>query len=120
MANRFRKINHLSEHEFNKGFKILSEPGKERGIGNFGEATEVAQFFTEDQEKDQEGVGGNGKNLLQDKGRKEAGQRIKAFASAVLIESIEKDRRNKLLDIEMFIKKLEKGRGIFDKHILAV
>jgi hypothetical protein len=38
----------------------------------------------------------------------------------MLIKSISKNRRNKLLNIKVFIKELKKGRGIFDEKILTV
>lgn len=37
-----------------------------------------------------------------------------------IIKDIIKDRRYEFRDIEMLFKELEKGRGIIDKHILAV
>ena len=38
----------------------------------------------------------------------------------MLVESIGKNRRDKVVDVEMFIKELEKGRSIIRKHILTV
>lgn len=36
------------------------------------------------------------------------------------LESIGKDRRDKIPDLKMFIEKLEKGRNIIEEHVLAV
>lgn len=45
---------------------------------------------------------------------------ITPFASKMLVKSIIKDRGDKLRDIEIFFKELEKGRGIVDEHIPTV
>lgn len=120
LADRFGKINHLLEHKLNEGLKILSEPGKKRGIGDFGEAAEIAHFLADGKDKDEKRVRGDGKNLLKDESGKESGQWVKAFSAKMLIESTGKNRRDEILNIKMFIKELEERRGIINKHVLAV
>ena len=53
LADWFGKIDHLSEHEFNKGLEVLPEPGKKRGVGDFGETAEIPKFFTDRKEKNE-------------------------------------------------------------------
>ena len=64
LADRFREINHLLEHELNIRKKLLFKVGKEWGIRDFGEAAEIPQFLTKVKKKDKERVGGDGKDLL--------------------------------------------------------
>ncbi len=120
LAEWFCKIGHLPEHKLNVRFKVLAEPGKKGSVRDFREATEVPEFPAKGEEEDEKGVGRDGKDLLQDKGRKEAGERINAFSAKMLVKSIGKNRRDELLDIKMFVKELEKGRGIIHEHLLAV
>lgn len=60
----FCEINHVSEHKFNKRLKVLTEPGKEGGVGDFREAAEIPEFPADGKEKDEEGVGRDRKELL--------------------------------------------------------
>lgn len=57
---------------------------------------------------------------MKDKCGQEIGKRIEAFSSKRLIESIIKNRRNKLRVIEMFFKESEDGKGIVNKDILTI
>ena len=110
LAEWFGEIDHVLEHQFNVGKKVLFKAGEKGGIRHPGETTEVPQFPAEGKKEDEQGIGRDGKNLLEDKGREKAGKRVKAFPSEGL-ESIVKNRRNKLRDIEMLLKELEEGRG---------
>lgn len=62
----------------------------------------------------------DGEELLEDKGGKEVGKGVIPFPAKALVKDVIEDRRDKLRDIEMFIKELEKGRGIVQEQILAV
>lgn len=58
-------------------------------------------------QKDQKGIRGDGKELLKDESGKESGKRISSVPVEALVEGIGKDRRDELMDIEMFFQKLE-------------
>ena len=80
---------------------------KKRSIRNLGETAELPQFSAEIEEKDEQGIGRDGKNLLQDKGGKKSFQRVGAFSAKALIESLGKLVRNELAQVEVFIQKLK-------------
>jgi len=120
LADRLGEIDHVVEHQLNVVKEVLFETGEKRGIGDFCEPAEIPQFLTEAKEEDEQGIGRNGKNLLKDKSRKEAGKRIGTFSSQRLVESIGKGGRDKQIQVDMFFEKLEKGRGIVKELILTV
>ena len=64
LTDGFGEIDQGVEHLLDIGLKRNFEPGKERRIGNFGEAAEIPQFLAENKEKDEERIGGDGKDLL--------------------------------------------------------
>lgn len=53
LADGLSKVNHLAKHEFNIRLKILTEPGKKRGVRYFRKAAEIPEFFTEGKKKDE-------------------------------------------------------------------
>ncbi len=57
---------------------------------------------------------------MKDQGREEVGKRIETLTSKRLVKSVMKDRRDEFGDIKMFLKELEKGRGIVKERILTV
>ena len=67
----------MLEHEFNIRKEPLLKTGEERGTGDFGEATEIPEFFAERKKEDKKGIRRDGKDLLKDEGREETGKRIK-------------------------------------------
>lgn len=84
------------------------------------EAAELPEFSAEVEEKDQQGIGGNEKNLLKDKSSQKAGKRVKSFAAQGTKKGTEKGIRNERIKVEMLIKKLKKGRCIIDEEILTI
>ncbi|BDF17550.1 hypothetical protein CLOSCI_01902 [[Clostridium] scindens ATCC 35704] len=73
MADWPRKIDHLPEHKFNIGFKILPKSGEQRSIGDLGKAAKMAKLLTEGQKKNKQRICRDRKNLLKDESRKKAG-----------------------------------------------
>lgn len=120
LADGFGKIDKLMEEFFNKRKEVLFEACKQRRVRNLLEAAELPGFSAEVQEKDQQGIGGNGKNLLKDKSSLKAGKRVKLFAAQGTIKGTEKEIRNERIKVEMLIKKLKKGRSIIDEKILTI
>lgn len=57
---------------------------------------------------------------MENEGGKESGKRVIPFSAKTMVKDIIENRRDKLRDIEMFFKELEKGRGIVHEQILAV
>ena len=80
----------------------------------------IPKFFTEIQEKNEQGIGWNGENLLKNKGRKKSGKRIEPAAPEFLIKGIVKGLWYEQGDIQMLLQELEKGRNIIHKHVLTV
>ena len=78
------------------------------------------EFFAKSEKKNEQGIRRDGEDFLQDEGGKEAGKRVIPFPAKTLVKGVIENRRDKLRDVEMFIKELEKGRGIVQEHILAV
>jgi hypothetical protein len=72
------------------------------------------------QKKEKQGVGRDGKDFLEDKGRKEAFQRINSFPSKMLVKGIAENGRDELRNAKMFVKELEKGRCIINECVLTV
>ena len=108
------------EHLLDIRFKGSPEAGKKRGIGNFGEAAEVPQFPAEAKEKNEQRVGRDGKDFLKDKCREESLQGISPFPPESQVKGTVKIRGDELRNVKSIIEKLEKGRGIFPEHVLAV
>jgi hypothetical protein len=79
LAERLSEIDHKLEQPFDIREEILLEPCEERGIRDIGKATEIPKFFTEIEEKDEQGVGRNGQNFLKDKSRKKACKGVDSF-----------------------------------------
>ena len=120
LADRFGEIDHLVEHLLDIRCKGGLETGKKRGVRNFREAAEVPQFPAEDKKKNEQRVCRDRKDFLKDKGGKETFQRIDAFPSESQVKGMVKISGDELGNVKSIIKKLEKGRGIFLKHILTV
>ena len=120
LADGLRKINHMLEHQFNIREEVLFKESEQGCVRHFGETAEPPQFPAEGKEEDGEGVGRDGKNLLEDKCREETGKWVEAFPSEGLVKSTVKIRGDKLRDIEMLPKELEERRGIIHEHIPAV
>ena len=120
LADRLGEIDHLAEHKLDIREKVLSETGKERGIGNLVKAAEIPEFPAEGKEKDEQGVSGDRKDLLKDECGKEPGERISPVPAQALVKGISKDRRDEFMDIEMFFEELEERRGIINEQILTV
>lgn len=93
---------------------------EKRGIRHLGKPAEISKFLTEGKKKDQQGIRRDGKNFLKDEGRKEAVERINPFSAKGVVEGMRKDIRNKLLDIAMLFKELEKRGGVLNKPFLTV
>ena len=95
-ADGFGIIDHALEHQFDKGKKVLPEACEQRSARDLGKAAEVPEFFAEGKKENEQGVGRDGKDLLEDKGREEAVKGVKSFPAEGLVKSIIKDVGNKL------------------------
>lgn len=115
LTDWFSVVHHQLEHEFNIRLEILFKTGQKRRIRNLGEAAEIPEFFTEVQKKQEQRVGGDGKNLLEYEGRKEPGKGIIPFSAEVLVKGVAENGRDKLLDVKIFFKELEEGRCVIKK-----
>lgn len=120
LADGFGEIDQRVEHLLDMGFKRNLEAGKERSIGDFGKAAEVPQLLAKSKEKDEERIGWDGKDLLQDQSGEKAFQRIEAFATERTVESAIKIIRDEIGKVNGVREKLEKGRGIIPKQVLTV
>ena len=119
-ADRLGIFDHALEHQFNKRKEVLLKTCEKRGIRHLGETAELPKFLTEGKKKDKEGVGRDRKDFLKDECRKEAVEWINPFSTKGLVEGMGKDIGNKLLNIAMLFKKLEKRGGVLNKKFLAV
>ncbi|MCM1176020.1 MAG: hypothetical protein NC341_13365 [Blautia sp.] len=110
----------FADIKFNVRSKVLFEASQEGGIGDFGKAAEIPEFLREPEEKEQEGIRGDGKDFLKDKGGKESFKRVSAFSAKVLVKGVTENGRNEFLDIKIFLQELEERGGIIKKHVLTV
>lgn len=57
---------------------------------------------------------------MKDEGGEETSKRVKTFAAEGLVKSVIKGRRDKGGKVKVFLKELEKGRGVINEDILTV